>query len=318
MSDVDTALNAGGGDDEAAAAAAAASATDADKSGDANKGAAGDADKDKGGDGGDDDKSYWPVDWQRRGDEKRQELVGRYGSPEAAFDALDAAQQRIRSGELLPALPDDPTEDELKEWRKSRDIPADAKGYDLKDIEIEAEDKDTIESLVAAAHASDQGQDQVVAGIKWYYETKATQAAARQELDATQRDETVGALNVEWGANYRRNQNLVKAFLSRVFPEEARVALEGGRFADGRGFFNNPDIMRSLLAVELEINPAGIVPPRGEGDIQQGLDDEIAEIKKWMRSPRDSEEGKKYWKDKKVQDHYVKLIEIRDKTSATP
>lgn len=312
MSDVDTALNAGGNDEAAAAAAAeseAAAAAEATATAEAATAAAAKAEA---------DKSYWPDDWQSRGDEKRQELLGRYGSPEAAFDALDAAQQRIRSGELLPALPDDPTDDELKEWRKSRGIPSDAKGYDLKDIEIEAEDKDTIESLVAAAHASDQGQDQVVAGIKWYYETKATQAAARQELDATQRDETVGALNVEWGANYRRNQNLVKAFLSRVFPEEARVALEGGRFADGRGFFNNPDIMRSLLAVELEINPAGIVPPRGEGDIQQGLDDEIAEIKKWMRSPRDSEEGKKYWKDKKVQDHYVKLIEIRDKTSATP
>ena len=225
---------------------------------------------------------------------------------------MDAAQQRVRSGELLPALPDDPTEDELKEWRKSRDLPEDPSGYDLKDVEIDPEDKDMIESLVAASHASHQGPEQVRSNIKWLQESKAANAEARQELDATQREETVDALNVEWGANFRRNQNLVKGFLSRVFPEEVRVAFEGGRFADGRGFFNNPGMMRSLLALELELNPAGIKTPAGGGDIQQSMNDEIAQIKEWMGKPRQSKEGKKYWADPKVQARYRELIEMRD------
>ena len=308
MSDVNTALDDTTTDDTTDVTDDTTTTTDADATTDTT------GSTDTTTDGGSDDAQagYWPDDWQTRGDEKRQQLLARYGSPEAAFDALDAAQQRVRSGELLPALPDDPTEDELKEWRKSRGLPEDASGYNLEGFEIEAEDKPIIESLVASAHASHQGQDQVEAGITWYHEVKAAQAEARQELDTAQRDETVDALNVEWGANFRRNQNLVRGFLSRVFPDEVRVAFEGGRFADGRGFFNNPDMMRSLLALELELNPAGIKTPAGGGDIAKNRDDEIKEIQKLQSAPRGSKDRKEYDKNPEIQKRLLELIADRD------
>lgn len=260
-------------------------------------------------------KDYWPDDWQEKaskGDESRAKLLARYGSPEAAFDALDAAQQRVRSGELLPVLPEDPTDDEVKAWRLARDLPEDPSGYDLKDFEIGGDDKEIIDSLVKAAHGSNQGQDQVNSSVKWYYEVKAAREEARQDLDGVQLEETIGELNREWGDNYRRNQNLVRGYINRIFPEEVAKNMMGGRYADGRAFFNDPQMMRAFLAAELEVNPAGIKTPAGGGDITANRDDEIAEIKGWMGKPRQSKEGKKYWADPKVQERYRELIADRD------
>ncbi len=326
MPELDTALDGEGGDDAAAEAAAtaaaeaeAAAAAKGGEGDDAEAAAAAAALAAKGGDAEEGEENYWEKARERfaNGDEKLATRAARYASPEATLTALIAAQNRISSGELLSALPENATEDEVKAWRVERGLPEDSKGYDLKGIEIQESDQPIIDSMLEYAHKSNQTLEQVKTNIEWYHEAKATQEAARQELDETQKNETLDSLNTEWGPDFRRNQNMVKGFLDRHFPADVVKELTGGRLGSGRGFFNNAEMLRSFLALELELNPAGVVTPSGGGDMAQGLNDQIEAIEKQMKSHRKSVEGKKYWEDDKVQAHYRKLLTQRDGNKET-
>jgi hypothetical protein len=170
---------------------------------------------------------YWPDDWQSRlskGDEKLAKQFGRYASPEAVGEALIAAQNKIRSGQLTQALPENPTEDELKSWRKDNGIPEAPDKYDLKfdsGLVIGEEDKPIIDSFLETAHGKNLNPDQAKAAVEWYYQEQERQEQAIQEQDNEQRQEALDALNVEWGANFRPNINRVEGLLSK-FPEDIR------------------------------------------------------------------------------------------------
>lgn len=293
---------------EAGGAGAPAGAAGAAAGGEAAGGAA------AGGDG----KAYWPGDWQNRiskGDEKRASHIKRYASPEAMADALIAAQNRIRSGELKPVLAKDAKPEEIAAWRKDMGIPEKPDGYDLKfddGFVIGADDKPIVDGFLARAHESNLLPNQVKGVVQWYYKEQERQAEERASKDDKERVETLDALNVEWGRDFRRNVNMIHSVMSR-FPADVREALEGARLPDGRGIFNHPEIMRGFAALALELNPAGVVPPNEGGDIAQALNDEIAQIEKWMHAPRKSADGKKYWADDKTQSRYRQLLEMREK-----
>ena len=53
-------------------------------------------------------------------------------SPKAVADALIAAQKKISSYKPQVELPQKPTEDDIKNYRKAHGIPDEPKGYDLK------------------------------------------------------------------------------------------------------------------------------------------------------------------------------------------
>lgn len=265
-----------------------------------------------------DDKGYWPTDWQDRvskGDEKRAAVLKRYASPEAVADALIAAQNRIRSGELRPTLPANAKPEELAAWRKDNGIPEKPSDYDLKfdnGIVIGADDKPIIDKFLESAHNANMRPEQVKTAVQWYYQEQERLAEETAQRDEQQRLETVDALNVEWGKDFRRNVNLIHGVLAR-FPAEVREALEGARLPDGRGLFNHPEVMRGFAALALEVNPAGVLAATGGGDVAQTLKTEIEQIEKWMSAPRKSAEGKKYWEDDKVQSRYRELIDMRMK-----
>lgn len=268
--------------------------------------------------GGAHDKGYWPADWQDRvskGDEKRAAVLKRYASPEAVADALIAAQNRIRSGELRPTLPANAKPEELATWRKDNGIPEKPADYDLKfdnGVVIGEQDKPVIDKFLAAAHEQNMRPEQVKATVAWYYQEQERIAEEMAQRDEEHRLETLDALNVEWGKDFRREINMIHGVLAR-FPDDVRQALEGARLPDGRGLFNHPEVMRGFAAIARELNPAGVLAPSGGGDIAQTLKTEIEQIEKWMSAPRKSPDGKKYWEDDKVQARYRDLLDMRMK-----
>ena len=272
--------------------------------------------KDTGQDGGKgaEDKGYWPEDWQARvskGDEKLAKLAGRYASPEAAFEALVAAQNRIRSGELKNALPENPTPDQLKAWRKDNGVPDAPDKYDLKfdnGLVISDEDKPVIDEFLKAAHDNNLTESQAKAAIAWHYQNLEQQAEAREELDSTERQACLDELNVEWGKGFRRNVNAIESVLSR-FPDDVREAFKSARLPDGTAVFNSPQVMRAFADLALELNPAGIVTPF-DGDPMKGIDEEIKEIETLMRTNR-----KEYNRDEAKQERYRELLDAKSKMS---
>ena len=111
-------------------------------------------------------------------------------------------------------------------------------------------------------------------------------------------------LNIEWGADFRRNMNMVDNLLTMV-PESARDDLKGARMPDGTGIFNNPDVVRGFAAVALALNPAGTVVPLGS-DPMKGVAEEIKDIETFMKEHR-----KAYDKDEEKQGRLRELYGIR-------
>jgi len=258
-------------------------------------------------------KGAWPDDWQQRfskGDEKLQKVASRYASPEAAFEALVAAQQRIRSGELKPALPENATDDELAAWREDHGIPAKPEDYDLtfdSGLVIGEEDKPIVDEFLSIAHEHNMTPEQVKSVIEWNETQKEAQAEERIAMDEQQRVEALDKLNVEYGGNFRRNINMIEGVLS-MLPEGVREEFQSARLPDGTALFNNPDVIRGFVQLANELNPAGIVAPAGGGDPMKGLSEEIANIENTMKTNRTA-----YNKDEAMQARYRELLVAREK-----
>jgi hypothetical protein len=109
----------------------------------------------------------------------------------------------------------------------------------------------------------------------------------RLAKDDEQRQVGLDKLNQEWGGAFRRNVNLVEGVLAK-FPESVRDAVKSARDTNGNLLFNSPDMMRGLLAIALESNPAGIVVPAVGGDIGKTALEEYRDIRKTMREDRAS------------------------------
>jgi len=257
-------------------------------------------------------KAAWPADWQERlakGDDKRAAHVKRYASPEAMADALIAAQNRIRSGELKSALPENPKAEELAAWRKDNGIPESPDKYDLKfddGLVIGKDDKPIVDAFLKSAHDVNMQPNQVKATVAWYYKEQERAAEAQAVQDDQQRVEALDTLNVEWGTDFRKNVNLIQGTVLSRFPTPVRDAIQSARLPDGRALFNHPEVLRTLAAIALELNPAGIVTPAGSGDMAKTVDDEIKQIEAKMGT-------KAYIKDEKIQSRYRELIDARDK-----
>lgn len=258
-------------------------------------------------------KTDWPDDWRTRvsGDEKHLKTLQRFASPKALFESYESLRQRMSSGELRSALPQNAKPEELAAWRKDNGIPESPDKYDLK-IEVPAEDKAYIEGFLKSAHTANMHPDQAKAAVEWYYQEQEARTEARHQKDEEQRIETLDALNAEWGKDFRRNVNLITGLLSK-FPAEVREALEGARLPDGRGAFNHPEVMRGFLALALENNPVGIVVPSGAGDMAQSVESEIAGIEKLLDQPRIAGKDHPYWSHPEVQKRYQDLLEAQSK-----
>lgn len=256
---------------------------------------------------------FWPSDWRdqvAKGDDKLSRLAGRYASPEAVFEALVSAQNRIRSGELKSSLPENPTDEEMAAWRADNGIPEKPTDYDLSfdsGLVISDEDKPLIDAFLETAHSVNMTPAQVKAAIEWNEGQREQEAIRRQEMDEQQRQQAQDTLNVEWGNDFRRNINMVSGLLNYI-PESVRSGLTSARLPDGTALFNHPDVLRGFAALAGELNPAGVVVPAGGGDPMKGVDEEIGAIEKTMRENRTA-----YNKDEAMQARYRELITAREK-----
>lgn len=252
-------------------------------------------------------KGYWPDDWASRlakGDDKRAKDLGKFQSPEAIYDAYSSLQRRLGSGEFRAVLPKNPTEADLAAWRKDNGIPDKPDGYKFDGVEIPESDREDVAAFAERMHKVNASQEVAREAVRAYYEVLAKQESDLAERDEAQRHEALDALNAEWGASFRRNINVIQGSILSKFPESVRDALMSARLPDGTAIFNNPDVIRGLAALALEVNPAGVVAHGGTGDIAKGMLDEYKEIQKLRQTNRGA-----YNKDEKLQARERTLIE---------
>jgi len=233
-------------------------------------------------------KGAWPDNWLERlakGDADRAKDLKKFQSPEALADSYVSLQKRFSSGEYKSVLPKDATDADITAWRKDNGIPEKPEGYDLKGLEIPETDKDIVGKIIERLHKTNASPAIAREAIAAYYEEQKRQYSERLAKDEDQRQATLDALNQEWSGQFRRNLNLTKGLLDK-FPETVRASIASARLPDGTLLFNNADAVRGLTALALELNPAGIIAPAGEGNIQKGALDEYKDIQKLMRENR--------------------------------
>jgi len=247
----------------------------------------------------------WPEDWVTRvakGDEKRAKDFAKFQSPEALADAYTALRTRMDSGQVKTALAKDAKPEEIAAWRKDNGIPDAPEKYDLGGLKVPESDKGLVGEFLKAAHGSNMTPEQAKVSVESYYAQQSAVASARAAKDVEQQQSALDALNKEWGGNYRRNINILTGTVLSKIPESARALFQDARLPDGTLLLNNVDAVRGLVAIGMELNPAGVVVPAVGGDLGKSAMDEYKGIQKTMRENRTT-----YNKDAGMQARFVEL-----------
>jgi hypothetical protein len=242
-------------------------------------------------------------------DEKFLSKLQRFDSPAAFGSTYREAEQKIRSGDIGPAKPGpDASEDEIKEYRRELGLPLEAEGY-LKDLPeglvIGEDDKEIVGKFLETMHEANAPKEYVHQTLQFYNELEEQMQETLVEADTYHKQEAEDALREVWGGDFRANLNVINSLFDAHMSKEAKEELLNGRYADGRGFMNNPEILQFFAEIGRKINPLSTILPRGEDDIK-GLEAEIAEIEKFMQTNRAD-----YNKDQKMQDRLLQLYQMR-------
>jgi hypothetical protein len=277
-------------------------------------------------------KPYWPEDWRQKlaehlsaGDKKiyAKELrrLERITDPAGIYGMYREAESRLTSGGLIKVPGKDAKPEEVAEYHKALGVPEKPEDY-LKAMTLEngavigEADKPLLDGVLAAMHKSGAPPAAVNAMVNWYYAEQEKQAADLDEADDAFRREAEQALKEEFGASFKRSVNAIAPLFATapggtdISNDQSLYArLMGGRTADGRVIGNDPDMVRFLIGLAREVNPAATLTEDGDQS-GKSIDDELADIQKLRTT-----EPKRYW-SASVQARELELITAQQKLRA--
>ncbi len=270
------------------------------------------------GDGGEPDatNAIWPEKWREEiagaddTDAKRLNRLGRFDQPGKIFDSFLEIEQTLKKADIRSPFPDEGDDKDKAKWRKANGVPKEAAGYYEKlpdGVTIREEDKQAMETLAEAMHASHAPTSHTHAAVGAYYKHIESILAQRAKDDAQEKKDTDDALNELYGTDFRRNINDLNAWLDAA-GGEVKAKIFGSRAPDGTALGNDPEFLKWMIGQMRTINPLVTVPGLGGGDPVAALDDEIAAIEKTIQK-----DNATYRADKAMQARYLELIAARDK-----
>jgi hypothetical protein len=255
-------------------------------------------------------------DWRTRlagDDPKLRGYLERIPSERALVETLKQTNDALKAGQLLRALPADPSPAELSEWRRANGVPERPEGYldRLPDGLVVGEaDRPWVERFLAEMHQAHARPEAVNAALGAYYaiveEQHADQLAAAAEAKAA----ALAALRSDWGAATTRTINRIKAHLDSL-PEAVAAAFREGRGPNGLPLANNPDLLRWLAEQADHHAPLATLTPGTASSQASAIADELAALEARMGN-RSSD----YWKGPAaagLQARYVELVEARER-----
>ena len=237
----------------------------------------------------------------------------RFKAPADFGNSYREAQATLSSNKQSVPLPENATEDDILAFRTTNELPLEAKDYleNLPDgLVLGEDDTEIAEAFMGALHGQFAPAKYGHALIGAYNEFKEKGQAAEAEMDNTQHAETTTALREDWGTDYRANINIAQAWMEKTFGKEGKEQLLHGRFQDGRGFMNDPTILKAFVEIARSMDPLAPIVPTDTSAVTT-MNDEIAEIEKFMRTDRTA-----YNKDEKKQARLRELYDIRTKHDA--
>lgn len=255
----------------------------------------------------------WPENWRNlyAGDDtKKLSRLERFTDPAKAFDALIEAQNKIRAGDFSRPLPENATEDQVREWREANGIPEKVDGYFEKlpnGLVIGADDKPLFDDVATRLHKLNAPPQVVHELASWYYDLADKEMAKVAETDRQQAQEATDALRTEWGNDYRGNIGQVMSFLDGL-GKDLKAQFMDATLPDGRRLFNSPDVIKWLASQARAINPAGVLIPNAGENQMMSIDAELKQIDDARRKDR-----KAYNRDARMQERERQLLDAKQK-----
>ncbi len=211
----------------------------------------------------------WPDDWRDLmakevgGEDKKavaQELkrLQRFASPMAVWGSQRELETKLTGLVRVPGPK--ASEDDVAAYRKALGVPETVDGYfeklNLGKGKVLGEaDKPVAESFATALHAENATPGQVSKAIGWWLDYQQAAEDQRQENDGTFQKQTEIDLRKEWGAQYKPTSAAIKTLYDDL-PPQVRDIIDGGRSATGNLLGNDPDFMRWLGSLALDLYPA--------------------------------------------------------------
>jgi hypothetical protein len=255
----------------------------------------------------------WPDNWRDAaagGDAGLRQRLERYGDPSAVAKALDNAQKLISSRATVQHPGADATPEQLAEWHELSGVPAKPEEYKLPDtVKFGDNDKPIVDGFLQHAHAAGLDQKAVGAAVEYFGKINQAAAEARATQDAEFGAKATETLQQSWGADFKRNINLVQNLFAGL-PEGVGDAILASRTPDGRVLGDNPEVLNALVGMARELNPVATLLPAGHQDLK-GIGDRVTQLKAMM-----GDRSSAYWKEPKLQEEYIGLLRAQEKLSA--
>ena len=226
------------------------------------------------------------ADWRSRmskGDEKVLKRLERYASETDAATALIHAQDRIAKG-LKPTLDPKATPEEVKQFRELYGVPEKPEEYKLELANgrvVGDEDRPMVDAFLKDMHAAHAPPALVNAAVNAYYARQDAAVEAREDLDIDQKVACTTELKEDYGPEHKENMRAVVGLLDQA-PAELGKALHDARLPDGTLLFNDPRMVRWMVQLAKDLNPAATVVPGNAGNAAQTLTEKIGALKTLM------------------------------------
>lgn len=245
--------------------------------------------------------------------ESEQNVLNRYTDFPTFARSFFEQHKKIRSGLETPSgLPENATEDQVKEWREANGIPNAPEEYKSTlptDMVLSGEDERVLGAVWQAA-LGENVKPQTLAKLQ-----EAMFAARAEEGDRVIQQHGLDKQKAErhlkdhWGPDYETNLNALRGLINTI-PAEQKELFEQAELMDGTKIFNNPVMVQWLSDIAKQLNPGATVVPNAQNPVE-AVKGEIEKIEKLMREDPDT-----YWKDEAMQRRYEKLLEAEENMRA--
>lgn len=264
------------------------------------------------GGGSDDNVLQFPENWRNQiagDDEKRLAQLERFPDVNKFGEAYFNAQEKIRTAQHKQELPDDASEEMVKEWREANGIPLEAKDYKIdyeEGVVVGEADQKFVDGFLETAHGLNLSPAQASTIVNSFFKSINEDVELASQADAEDMQSRENILRQDWAQDYQRNLGVLDNVWGRY--GELGDLLKNARLPGGQTLQSHPGIVKMLVESELQINPAVTIVPNAGQTQSQTVDSRIAEIEKMMRVDR-----KGYDADQKVQEEYRNLLDTQER-----
>lgn len=249
-------------------------------------------------------------DWRKElssGDDQFLKKLERYSTPEDFRKAVNEKDKRISEGFKAPELPENATEEQVKEYRSKIGVPDKVEDYKFPEgVVVGEQDKPLWDVFLTEANKANltQAEFNKIAPAYYAFEKGLREQAEKATKDAIEAN--TAALKEQWKADFDANQGINKSFLEKTGGTELVEQLLLGTTADGSPIANNPAIAQWINKMA---RMDGFRDPMPGGNVT--IDNMEAELDKYRTMMRNDRPA---WnKDLKAQERYRELVTYKDK-----